>query len=973
MSAVYKVESGSFLDRIMGWFDFGGDDDDSGNQEDSGGGGLGDVVDDVVDDVSDTVDDVSDSVGDVVDDAVDSGQEAVDDISEGAGDVADEVSEGDLGGAVDEAADTVEDVASGSSDTGSSGSSGGSNDFDSGGSDIDFDSGGGGESDPDPSPEPTSSPEPDPSNADPSDTAGNGGGNTNNLADQLLNQNQDQGLPETQEEVEQVRNFRDQNFILSAATPGIDRALDAREQNLEARNQIDQQINDLQEAPEGTQVRFGEGEEAERVNRSEALDRLEDRRASVDRSMSQNERLLENVQRRRSDRSSTPEPQNDPVTDIGTFLNPLDGNPNQNFREEATTAGVDLMQKGQEFGDYVGGLVPRPGEGKEMGLNIARDITQDLGIGTEENRQQVFNKFERYWPEAPAQTSGGERGIAMLSAGADELSAGLSDGDLDRQEAQNLALELGRQKFGSGTEQQLDAREDLVSGVATGGTQITGLAIGATGATGLALEQDLKRLQGEEADGPGLVGSIVQGAPVVFEQAAEDPGEFVAEETGEEVGEKIVFGSLTGGAGLVATSVPTPEFSPEVDPEFNPEVDPDAVREVSPEPENDPEADLGRAGDPRDVEMEDLPSGFTQEQAPDMNIEPVQENEVTEAGGLEIIREGEGRTVYPDQPRAEEFNFEVDEGTADARATPTEPDRVNDPGEFRGEDPRTQFTDVEQEIVREIRGREDVTIRQGETVEERGPGLNQPDPDQTVIEVEESETGGEMIFSVMGPVPQSLVDTEPDVEINPQPDIQGPETDLADTSPDTDVADVGPEIGAEPETEVRFEPEIDTEVEPEVKTELDPRVEPAIDQGLDQDFIQEEAQEFQQEQIPEIDERQPQQQTTGEPSPEPGPDKIMDFAPEPEPNIFARTEPQPEFEPEPDRTPDGDFGSEDSPFSREAPADEQGGEAEPEFRPSLEAVLFDVEGEAPADDEVLTGTEVRPIPEDMEEEFEFPF
>lgn len=950
----------------MGLFDdvFGGDDSEDSSSDDSGGG--------IVDDISDGVDDVVDDVSDTVDDAVDAGEEAAGDISEGAGDVADEVSDGDLGGAVDEAADTVEDVASGSSDTGSSGSSGGSS---SRGSDIDFDSGGGGggSSDPDPAPEP------DPSNADPIDSGSSGGPSgeqsPNDLADRLL-QDQDQGLPETEEEVQQVQETREQNFILEAATPGVDRALDAREQNLQARNQIDQQINDLQDAPEGTQVTMGQGEEAEQLSRSEALDRLENRRASVDRSMEENERLLENTQRRRRSDGSGSSQNNDPVTDIGTFLNPLEGNPDQNLREEATTAGVDLMQKGQEFGDSVGELIPRPGEGKEAGLDIARDITEDLGIGKEEDRQEAFQTFERFWPEAPAQTSGGERGIATLSAGADQLSEGLADGDLDREEGRELAFDVFEQQFRSGTEQQLDAREDVVSGVATGGTQITGLAIGATGATGLALEQDLKRLQGEEADGPGIVGSVVQGAPVVLDQAAEDPGEFVAEETGEEIGEKIVFGSLTGGAGLVVSSVPTPEFTPEVNPEFNPEVNPDAVREVTPETETDPEADLGRPGDPMDVEMEDLPSGFTEEQAPDMNIEPVQENEVTQEGGLEVVRGGEGQTVYPDQPRSEEFNFEVEEGTADARATPTEPDRVNDPGEFRGEDPRTQFTDVEQEVVRDLRGREDVTIRQGDTVDDRGPGLNQPDPDQTVIEVEESATGGELVFSVMGPVPQSLVDPEPETEINPQPDIQGPEPDLADTSPDADVADVGPEVGIEPESETEVIVEPETEVEPDVDPSLDPRLTPAIDQGIDQDLdqglIQEEAQEFQQEQIPEIDQREPQQQTTPEPRPEPGLDKVMEprFEPEPMNEIDPRIEPEPEFNP--DRSPD--FGEEDSVGSRNPFREEESRpQAEPEFNPSLEAVLFDIEGKAPADDAPLTGTEVRPIPEDREEEFDFPF
>ena len=94
------------------------------------------------DSVKDTVDDAKDTV----DDAVDAGQEAAGDISEGVSDVADEVSQGDLGGAVDEASDTVEDVASSSRDTGSNdsgGSSSSSSGSSSSGSSVSVSTGGG--------------------------------------------------------------------------------------------------------------------------------------------------------------------------------------------------------------------------------------------------------------------------------------------------------------------------------------------------------------------------------------------------------------------------------------------------------------------------------------------------------------------------------------------------------------------------------------------------------------------------------------------------------------------------------------------------------------------------------------------------------------------------------------------------------------------------------------------------------------
>jgi pilus assembly protein FimV len=946
--------------EAMGLFDdvFGGDEED--NTGGSSSGDSGGIIDDVVDEVSDTVDD-----------AVDAGQEAAGDISEGAGDVVDEVSEGDLGGAVDEAADTVEDVASGSSDTGStSGSSGGSTSTspsagstdDSGG--IDFfggDEDDGGDGGADPSPEPDSDPSPDPSNADPVDSEGQqGSGSSSVEADSLTDrffQEDDQGLPETEEEVQQVQDRREDNFILQNATPGISEALDARKQNIQARNTLDRQINQLQDAPESADVTFGEGEESETVSVDKAVDRLEDRRSTVDRSMEENEAVLQNRG------GSSSEGSGDQITDIQTFLNPLEGNPDQTVSEEALTAGIDLMQEGQEFGDQVGDLVPRPGEGKDAAIDIVEDITEKFNIGSEEDREEALNVFEEVFPEAPSFTSGGQKGLATLTVVGEQAGENLGDESFEQEDAQEFFFEVAEQQFESGTEEQLDAREDVVSGVATGGTQVTGLTLSAAGGSARALREDT----------PGLAEGAAAGPGIVLDEVSEDPGEFIAEEFGEELGEKIVFGTLTGGAGLAASSVPTPDFTAEVEPEFNPEVDPDAVSTVDPEPET--EVEQGRTpGDPMDVEMQDLPSGFTQEQAPEVEIEPVQENEVTEAGGLEIVREGEGQTVFPDQPRAEEFDFEVGEGSTEARATPTEPDRVGDPGEFRGEDPRTQFTDVEQEVVRELRGREDVTIRQGETVEERGPGLNEPDADQTVIEVEETETGGEMVFSVIGPVPQSLVDPEPETEINPQPDIQGPEPDLADTSPDADLADVGPEVEPEPETEVTFEPEPEpeTEVEPEVDTDLDPRVDPAIDQGLDDRFIEEEGQEFQQEQAPEIEERRPQEQTDPEPEGErePLPNKIME--PEPEPTFFdePKIEPGPEFSPEDSR----DFGDEEEAVSKN-PFEEESvnPEAENEFNPSLGAVIFDIEAENPGDQEVFTGTEVRPVPEDLEEEFDFPF
>jgi hypothetical protein len=962
------VESGSFLDRIMGWLDFGGDDDDSGNQEDSGGGGLGDVVDDV-----------GEAAGDVAEGA----QDAVDEVSEGVEDVADEVSEGDLGGAVDEAGDTAEDVGDTASDTVENVASG------------DADTG----SDPDPSPEPTSDPDPTggsddsgvdvsvsdevevdtPSGSttvDSSDDTDNDG--TVNIDQSDLNQDPadqgqagdpsdilnlnpaDQGLPDSQEEVDQAKNFRSENFILSQATPGVDEALDSREQNLEALNQVESSIDQVEGAPENARFNFGD----QTLTRDEALNKLENQQQSIEQAMQQNEQRFNEIQAPEPSQNNTSR-EEPGLVDQG--IDTVEG-----FFEtgaEVVQGGANVVGAGvNTFSDVTGIETPDAPETPEVGIpgtdfevdvdNIwmgnedqSGDLVLDSAADPSADPVQEFDNFSE----------------DVRDTGLQVMEAGQGVGDRFAEVAPNTNEILlkgagdvtGIEELNEAGEGVGDVTDSLQRGVGTVGTQAAGFFTAGAGSFGMLADDFVTDpIDTSQRFGAGTMQFVSQ----TGSQFTSSPVQFVAEEGGEEVSEAAIGALLAGPAGAAFGATPTVTPEPEVEPEFNPEVEPEAEPETTTEVEPEEETEFG----PDEVTMEQLPSGFTQVQEVETNVEPVQTDLVEETAGVEVTRTGEGQTVYPDQPRAEEFDFQVGEETAGARATPTEPDRVNDPGEFRGEDPRTGFTDAEQEIVREVRQRDDVTIRQGDTIDETPPGRNEPDPDQTVIEAEETETGGELLFSVMGPVPPSLVEPETETEINPQPDIQGPDPELADVSPDVDVGSVGPEVEFEPETETEVRVEPETEVEPEVDQSVEPEFDPVIDQREEtgQEFDQAQTQEFREEQAPEVTEDRP---------PEPGPDKIMDFAPEPGPEPFPDLRPEPEFEPEPDRTPDRDFGSEDSPFSREAPGDDQGGEAEPEFRPSLEAVLFDVEGEAPGDDEVLTGTEVRPIPEDMEDEFDFPF
>lgn len=919
----------------MGFFDdvLGGDEEDSSNNN-NGGGGLGDIVDDVVDDVSDTVDE-----------AVDAGQEAARDISEGAGDVADEVSEGDLGGAVDEASDTVEDVASGSSDTGSSGSSGGP---------------------PDPSPEPTSDPEPssdpapDPDTGGGSSSSSSSGSNPQDVADQLLNQGGQGDLPETQEEVDQAQNFRENNPIVAATNPQMDKFLDTREQNLEARNQLDQQIDNLQEAPENTQVRFGQGDNADTISREAALDRLRDQRQDVTQAIQENNQTVISSRNTRNPSQTSSQDQGSDLVDQGV-----------DTVESFFGTGAEIVQGGSDIvegavntaSDVTGIETPDAPDTPEIGIpwtDLEVDV-DNIWMGDQDNtggspvlestadgQADVVREFDQFSEDLR------DTGLTLMSEGQD-LGEGFAETVPQSGDAIAWAGEqTGVQEVEDFGRAWSNVQDSFQEGVGTAGTQAAGFFTAGAGSFGM-LGVDASR------DPVATGQNFIRGEQEFLQQTAgqfsEGPVQFIAEEGGEEVSEAAIGGLLFGGAGAAAGIVPTPE--PEVEPEFNPEVEPEAETETEVEEEIETEFES-------DATMEDLPSGFTQVQDVETNVQPIREDLVREpAPGVREIRPGEGREVFPDQPRAEEFDFEVGEETASARATPTEPDRVQDPGEFRGENPETGFTDVEQEIVREVRGRDDVTIRQGETVEERGPGLTQPEEGQTVIEAEETETGGELLFSVMGPVPPSLVEPETETEINPQPENIGPDPELADVSPDVDVGNIGPEVEFEPETEteIRVEPEAETEVEPEIDRAIDPVIDQRDETG--QEFGQDQGQDFREEQVQEI---------TNDMPPEPnGPDKIMEPGGGFEPEVFPDFRPEPEFEPEPDRTPDRDFGSEDNPFARETGSEGQGGEADPEFRPSLEAILFDVEGKAPADDEVLTGTEIRPVPEELEEEFDFPF
>jgi len=231
-----------------------------------------------------------------------------------------------------------------------------------------------------------------------------------------------------------------------------------------------------------------------------------------------------------------------------TLLNPRAGNPNATLDEELLTAGVDIMQAGQRRGERLANRFPERRDAEQFALETAEDIATQYNIGTESSRERILSDGEEFFDSLPEtqSTSSLERGVAradnVITSGVESYRG---QGDVVGQTRDALTI--------SGEERR-GARENIITGAGTGGSQITGLAVSTAGAVPRALRDDT----------PGLVEGAKKGVDLTFKEVTENPGDFIGEEVGEEIGEKVIFGAATGGVGLAVSSVPTPEF--EVDP-----------------------------------------------------------------------------------------------------------------------------------------------------------------------------------------------------------------------------------------------------------------------------------------------------------------------------------------------------------------------------------------------------------------------
>lgn len=333
------------------------------------------------------------------------------------------------------------------------------------------------------------------------------------LRDVLLNRGQGE-LPKTREGIQRARQER--GPVKEITQRDIPQLLDAQEKLKQAEQRI-------RNAPENATIRIN-GEE---FSKNEAIAQVEQETV---RTKTAEETLEE----------AASEFQEDTRTQ-DTFFQP--GEFVEEPAEQTLRAGIDLMNIGQQVGEKVGKTLT-PGaedirQGFETGVRTGEQITgvdipeQDLGRIIEQG-SRVLN--------LPTGTTSLSRGVAAAGSGAEQI---LSEEARPLETAGILSPSIT-------TQEERETQEDIAAGFGTLGTQLGGLAVATVGGVGTSLREDT----------PGLVEGAAAGPAVASREFRGDPQEFIAQEVGEEFGEKVIAGALFGGAGLAASTVPTPEFTP---------------------------------------------------------------------------------------------------------------------------------------------------------------------------------------------------------------------------------------------------------------------------------------------------------------------------------------------------------------------------------------------------------------------------
>ena len=239
------------------------------------------------------------------------------------------------------------------------------------------------------------------------------------------------------------------------------------------------------------------------------------------------------------------------IDSVPDFVDKVRSDPTEITREDLITGGVSIMQRGQEVGEAGSEIVNQDTLVRETS-ELSSRFASNLGLGTAQERQGFERQFQDTFSGTnlrPSTTL--ERRIAGISEGSEAVKSGFESSEV-------LDFAATQSQF-TQTQSELDARQDLATGIGTGGSQLIGLGVATTGAVPRALEEDT----------PSIQEGVATGAELTAEEVTSSPAEFTGQEIGEEVGEGIIGTAVLGPAGIGLAATPTPEFTPEVNPDIS--------------------------------------------------------------------------------------------------------------------------------------------------------------------------------------------------------------------------------------------------------------------------------------------------------------------------------------------------------------------------------------------------------------------
>jgi len=438
------------------------------------------------------------------------------------------------------------------------------------------------------------------------------------------------------------------------------------------------------------QVAF-ETEDGEKLTRNEALQRLETQEEEL-------KRVSDLFTQRQQDSQPSFEDQGNPIsveqaaesqkenelieqrtTSTQELIDQVTTDPLDTTQEQLITGGVSLIKTGQDIGQAGAGILQEEDVFNKQ-LQRTQNTAAFLNIGTEEQRDQFFSEAQDFLNETdPLPQTGTGRIFGSITETSDVIGS------------DNVIRDIGGlATTASGrivTEEQEQGQEAFLTGAGSAGLPLAGLAVSSTGAFPRALEEDT----------PGVAEGAVKGFELTANQFTGQPGEFIGSEAGEEFAEAAISTAVLGPAGLAVSSVPTPDFTPNVNVDVSGSVKNVAsqARERAsnfdlPNPRQRRKGQVGVSSD------SGTPS-FVQDQrtGPEtVEVDPViQEDLIPEFSERTI---NEDTTPGLEQPVTQStFNGQTLFGTTSATGAPARPDAVTraQPGidEVTGPDVREEF------------------------------------------------------------------------------------------------------------------------------------------------------------------------------------------------------------------------------------------------------------------------------------------